>query len=98
MAIDRRVFFKFLFKIGIISLIPYKAIASLNKIECELDYHSFSENKTNLIQSTLNISNMVKVLFIKNYDVHSLFIVNTDSDLKKGYYITQNYRIYTLLS
>ena len=35
MAINRRVFLKFLFKVGILSLIPHKAIAALNKVDCE---------------------------------------------------------------
>ena len=67
----------------------YKSV--INKIENELDDFSKDYNIQKLNQTTFSISNMIKVLFIKNYDVHSLFIINTDDDIKKGYYISQNY-------
>ena len=70
-------------------LIWYKNV--LLKIETELDEFTVDSNKNNLISSTNTISNMIKVLFIKNYDIHSLFIINQDEELKKGYYISQNY-------
>ena len=63
----------------------------LKNIECKLDHTDLCTSINELNQSTTSISNMIKVLFIKNYDVHSLFVVNYEDTCNKGYYVTQNY-------